>query len=201
MPSQVRLCKVWQLPHSELAWICCNRGVTLRKGFQISGPQRPHSARGEPKSMCFPSQQGPTCSSHIALHWGQVPGPLPPHLTLTAAWQGRVNPHSHFTYENTEALTSSMPSRGRNDSHSSCPLPRGSAMWVHGDIIAPLEGGGIMPRAGTPLILCTSPTSPLQGPWKQLEAGRFRGKNIRQGPETYIQGYLPLGQVPHLPEP
>lgn len=104
------------------------------------GPQRPHSARGEPKSMCFPRQQGPTCSSHIALHWGQVPWPLPPHLTLIAAWQGRVNPHSHFTYENTEAPTNSMPSRGRNDSHNSCPLPRGSATWVHGGVIAPLEG-------------------------------------------------------------
>ena len=138
MPGQVRLWKVWKLPHPEtLAWICSSREVTLHKGFQISRASKAPFCPGRAQEHAFPQPARTSCSSHTAPHRGQVPWPLPPHLTFMAAWQRRVNPHSHVTYENTEAQTSCTPSRARNDSHNSCPLPRGSATWVQGGVIAP----------------------------------------------------------------
>ena len=152
--------------------------------------------------MHFPSQQGPTCCSHTALHWGQVPWPLPPHRTFMAAWQGRVNPHSHFTYENTEAQTSYTPSRARNDSHNSCPLPRGSAMWVHGGVTAPLEGEQVSCQGQEPFSSSAHPPPlPSRAHGRSWKQGDLEARTLDRGQKLVSKASCLWGKSLHLPEP
>lgn len=55
MPGQVRLWKVWKLPHPEtLAWIFSSREVTLHKGFQISRAPKAPLCPGRAQEHAFP---------------------------------------------------------------------------------------------------------------------------------------------------